>query len=254
LESLDEIRKIDLLNAWPVTAFREQVLAMKAKYGESVDVIPPFFWDTSGRATFHGPVTTAQKLMGERFFLEMADNPEFVHEFLDWIVESYILLARHFAGLVNRPITSVHIGDCSACMIGGEQFSEFDREPCAKLIRELGPGRLHSCGDSNHLLEAFHEVPGIGILNMGTNTSVAKARAIFGREVTLDVMPDPKVFCFGKPDECAAWVRQCVEENQSGPLEIQYHLDLGTPEPNALAMHHALREAGFAEHVVEPAV
>ena len=141
MESLDEVRQLDLLNAWPVTQFREQVLAMRRKYGESVDVIPPFFWDTSGRATFHGPVTTAQKLMGERFFLEMVDHPDFVREFLDWIVESYVKLARHFAELAGLPISGVHVGDCSVCMIGAEQFLEFDKEPTAKLIRELGPGR-----------------------------------------------------------------------------------------------------------------
>ena len=83
---------------------------------------------------------------------------------------------------------------------------------------------------------------------------MARARAIFGPRVVLDVMPDPKLFVFGTKEDCAGWVRQCIEENAGGPMEIQYHLDLGTPEPNALAMHHALRDAGFPEVVVEPAV
>jgi hypothetical protein len=254
IQSIDALRKIDLLNAWPVTRFHRQVLEMQRKFGEAVDVIPPFFWDRSGRATFHGPITTAQKLMGERFFLEMVDNPGFAHEFLDWIADSYIALARHFAALAGLPIRSVHIGDCSACMIGADQFVEFGRAPVAKLIAALGPGRLHSCGNSTHLLEAFREVPGIGTLNVGSGTSVAKAREVFGNGVVIDVMPDPKLLVFGTPDECAAWARQSIAENAGGSMEIQYHFDLGTPEANAKALHHTVRDAGFPEHVIEPAV
>ena len=34
-------------------------------------VIPPFFWDTSGRATIHGFLTTALKLYGEEVFVRV---------------------------------------------------------------------------------------------------------------------------------------------------------------------------------------
>lgn len=254
LESgLEKLRDIDLLKTWPITQFTEQVRAMQQKLGETADVIPPFFWDTSGRATFHGPITTAQKLMGERFFLAMVDEPDFVRGFLDWIVDSYVALARHFSALAGIPITSVHIGDCSACMIGAEQFSEFDVAPCQKLIDALGPARLHSCGNSNHLLEAFAELKNVGAINVGTNTSVARCREIFAPGVRIDVMPDPQLFCFGNEAGVRAWTEQCLAENAGGPMHIEYHLDLGTPVPNALAMHHAVRDAGFPEVIVEPA-
>ncbi len=54
---------------------------LRAEHGDSRPIISPFYWDASGRATIHGPVTAAQRLMGERFFMEMLEDAPFFERF-----------------------------------------------------------------------------------------------------------------------------------------------------------------------------
>ncbi len=42
-------------------------------------VIPPFFWDESGRATIHGIITTSLKLTGDNIMTMMMFDPDLAH-------------------------------------------------------------------------------------------------------------------------------------------------------------------------------
>ena len=234
---------INWASTHPISLFLDQVAAMRAAANGQWTVIPPFFWDTSGRATTHGLITTAQKLMGERFFLEMSDSPAFAHEFLAWIVDAYVKLIRLFAEAAGLRITGLHTGDCSVCMIGPAQFEEFVVPRLNELGERVGPLRLHSCGFSDHLLDAFAAVHRVASLNVGSNTSVAGIRQRF-RPMRIDLIPDLQLLSSGTPAEVDAWVRRSIAENAGARLEFQYHLDLGQPEANILQIQRTLEAMG----------
>lgn len=244
---LKQLRKIQWEEVYPINMFLEQIDQLKVKYGNQHPIIPPFFWDPSGRATIHGPITTAQKFMGERFFLEMIDNETFAHEFLDWIVDSYIDLCKLFTKRVGMEINSVHIGECSGCMLGGDQWEKFALPATQKLIDELGPGRMHSCGQSTHLLEAFSKLDNMCCLNTGTGTSVAHARRIYGGDMPIEVAPDAKTFCFGTSDDMKTFVDESLDENADGDFMFIYHFDQGYPEKNVCALNDRLIDLGLAK-------
>jgi uroporphyrinogen-III decarboxylase len=249
VRDLDPLWNIDWSGTHPVSLFLEQIGQMREAMGGRVPIIPPFFWDTTGRATTHGIVTTAQKLMGERIFLEMADSPRFAHEFLSWIVDAYVKLIHLFARAAGMSITGLHTGDCSVCMIGPEQFVEFVLPRLNEFSERVGPLRLHSCGLSDHLLEVFAQVRNLASLNVGSNTSVAKIRERFGR-IRIDLIPDLELLMFGKPADVDAWVRRGIEENAGGELEFQYHLDYGQPEANCLQINRTLAAMGMGSERV----
>lgn len=244
IKSLDALWKIDWANTWPISLFLEQIARARAELGSDVAVIPPFFWDTTGRATTHGIVTTAQKLMGERFFLEMVDNPAFAHEFLSWIVDAYVSLIHLFADAAGIWVSGLHTGDCSVCMIGPDQFAEYVLPHLNAFSERVGPLRLHSCGLSDHLLEVFGQVHNLASFNVGSHTSVARIRERFG-PIRIDLIPDTQLLTFGTPADVDAWVRRSVEENGNGILEFQYHLDFGQPEANCLQIHRTLEAMGM---------
>lgn len=244
LPSVDALREIDWPNTWPVSLFLEQIRATRAALGPAFNVVPPYFWDATGRATTHGLITTAQKLMGERVFVEMLEDPPFVHEFLAWIVDAYAELIRLFADAAGLAVTGLHTGDCSVCMIGPAQFDEFVVPHLNALSRQVGPVRLHSCGQSNHLMEVFARVDRLARLNVGSGTSVAKIRGRFG-PVPIDLIPDTQLLTFGTPADVDAWVRRSIAENAGGELQFQYHLDLGQPEENCLQIHRTLADLGI---------
>lgn len=241
--SVDRLRDIDWPSTWPVNLFLNQIREMRESLGPEVVVIPPFFWDTTGRATTHGIITTAQKLVGERIFLDMVDNPGFVHELFTWIVDAYVSLIHLFADAADITVTGLHTGECSGCMMGPDQFAEFAVPYLNQLARRVGPLRLHSCGNSNHLLDALSTVENIALLNLGSGTSVAAVRERFGA-IRIDIMPETHLLTAGSPKDMDSWVRQCMAENGDARLQFEYHLDLNQPVENCMQIHRTLATMG----------
>ena len=86
---------------------------------------------------------------------------------------------------------------------------------------------MHSCGASTHLLEAFAGIENLRSLDLGGETSIAKAREIFGSEMWISVAPLPRDMSAESTDPILNWARQVLDENGGGNLEYVYHLDLG---------------------------
>ncbi|MBN2375810.1 MAG: hypothetical protein JXD22_05395 [Sedimentisphaerales bacterium] len=206
-----------------VKLFDEQIRQVRSD--GKLTPIPPFFWDISGRATIHGTLTTAQKLLGEDVFIDLITEPEKVIKVLDWITESFIALVRHFAEMAELPITAVHIGECSGCMVNRQMFEEFVVPQASRIADALGPLRFHSCGPSTHLLEPMKNISHLDALDLGGYTSVAKTREIFGKAIPVDIAPLPADFSADSTEPILNWARQVIEENNNGPLRILYHLE-----------------------------
>ncbi len=117
VQHLAQLPHVNWQQTWPIRLLLDQIQMMQTKWSGRRVVVPPFFWDTSGRATIHGVLTTAQKLIGERIFTEIIDNPGFVRGLLDWITDSYSQLIALFAAAAEMKVTGMHVGDCSLCTI-----------------------------------------------------------------------------------------------------------------------------------------
>jgi hypothetical protein len=115
-------------------------------------IIPPFFWDESGRATIHGILTTSLKLAGDTIMVMMMSDPALTHAIHQWITDAYVVLIRHFAARGNMNITSLHVGECSGTMVSPDLYDDFIVPYVSQMGMRLGGIRLHSCGMSDHLV------------------------------------------------------------------------------------------------------
>jgi hypothetical protein len=223
-----------------IKKFDLQILSLQKQFPEH-QIIPPFFWDTSGRATIHGPITTALKLFSEKVFLLMGKNPKHVSLILDWITAVYSTLIHHFAEIGNITAKSIHIGECSGTMISGSHFSEYVAESVETLGDLFGKVRLHSCGLSNHLLEAFSEIKQLDIIDTGSNTSLQKIRAVFGNDFEVHYAPPIELLQknVGKKT-IVQWIETTLEENSNGPLKINFHLEAGYDVSNCITLYQTL--------------
>ena len=212
-----------LLNHELIKLFDDQIRQVISE--GKLQPIPPFFWDASGRATLHGTLTTAQKFLGENLFIDLMTEPEKVVRTMDWIAESFIVLVTHFSEIAKLPVTSVHIGECSGCMVNQQMFEKIVVPSASRIADALGPLRFHSCGGSTHLLESIKNISHIAALDLGGDTSVAKVRKIFGKDLPLDIAPMPADFSADSAEPILKWTRQVIEENAGGPLRILYHLE-----------------------------
>jgi hypothetical protein len=187
--------------------------------------IPPFFWDGSGRATLHGTLTTAQKFIGENIFIDLMTDAGKVVKVMDWITESFIVLVKHYSKLASLPVTAVHIGECSGCMVNPDMFAQYVVPHACRIADALGPLRFHSCGGSTHLLESMRQISSLADLDLGGDTSMAKVRGIFGKDMPVDIAPMPADFSTDSPEPVLEWAKKIIEENDGGMMRIIYHLE-----------------------------
>jgi hypothetical protein len=208
-----------------VKLFDEQIRRVQNDSQNQLCPIPPFFWDVSGRATIHGVMTTAQKFLGETFFMDMMTEPQQCLKIMGWIADAFIVLCRHFSDIANLPVTSVHIGECSSCMVSPELIEKFVVPVTSKIGEKLGPVRLHSCGPSTNHLQAFSKIANLNSLDLGGETSIKKARQIFGKDMLISVAPLPQDMSAEGTDPIVSWAKYIVEENDGGNLAFVYHVE-----------------------------
>ena len=207
-----------------IKLFDDQI-AQCIRTERALRAIPPFFWDGSGRVAIHGVLTSAQKLYGQTVFMDLVTEPDKCVAIMQWIAEAYIVLCRHFAETACLPITDVHVGECSACMIGPAPTERFVVPATSRIGRALGPVRLHSCGPSTHLLEAFAKIAALHSLDLGGETSIARAREIVGPAMPISIAPLPRDLAADSTEPIIDWARRILDENAGGPLEFVYHLE-----------------------------
>jgi len=182
--------------------------AQAAQEHPDLRVIPPFFWDTSGRATIHGIVTTSMKFVGQDIFVDMITRPDLVEGIHEWITEVYIALIEKFSALGGLPVSSVHVGECSGTMLDSDSYRRFVTPCISRLGRHFGAVRLHSCGNADHVIDPICEVENLQIIDTGSNTSLAKIRARMGRDFEINVFPPVEVMLASAgPEGMAEWLR-----------------------------------------------
>jgi hypothetical protein len=202
--------------------------------------VPPFFWDTSGRAAVHGALTTAQKFLGETVLMELITDPERVRQVMAWITDANIALVRHYAQMCDITVTSVHVGECSSCTLGPAEWEDFVVPTLEHIGRELAPVRLHSCGPSNHILTAASRIKGLCSLDIGGETSIAKVRQLLGKNFPVSIAPPVKLLAAGDLPALMQWTTNVLTENQEGKLAILYHLEPQYPLATLRQWHKSL--------------
>lgn len=249
LEQIAAIEKLpepgSIVESSLIKKLDSQIISIQKERPE-LKVIPPFFWDASGRATIHGFITTSLKFVGENIFIKIFEDPEFVKSFHLWITDSYSALIRHFSELGNIPVSSVHIGECSGSMLNAEQFENFVVPFASKMGENTGPIRFHSCGFSDHLLEPINKINNLQVTDTGSNTSVASMRKLFGSEKEINIAPPVEILLDGTDkNELISWLDKVLFENSEGPLKIEYHLEPGYSLTNCLTIHDELYNRGL---------
>ncbi len=217
-----------------------QIIHLKNEHPE-LEIIPPFFWDSSGRATIHGIITTSFKLIGDEAMMMIILDPDLLHIVHQWITDVYILLINHFAKLAGIPVTSVHVGECSGTMISNEQYLEFITPYVSQLGKVFGKIRLHSCGPSGHILEAIAQIENLTVIDTGSNTSIAKIREMQGNNFEINIEPPVKLMLTNaSKEDLIDWLDTVLEENQGGPLKFVFHLESGYSTENCLLIYDEL--------------
>lgn len=248
IEDLNDLPPVKEVMQLPyIKRLEEQCVLAGEKY-EDLRIIPPFFWDLSGRATIHGIVTTSMKFIGQDIFTKMMMEPELVKGIHKWIADVYIAVIKHFSDLGEIPVTSVHVGECSGAMLDEYSYGEFVTPYISQLGREFGAIRLHSCGNSDHIINPICEIENLKIIDTGSNTSLTAIRERMGTAFEINTVPPVEVMDeSSKLEEMQQWLTQTLKENNGGELKIGYHLEPDYNWDNCNHIHGELDRLGIVK-------
>lgn len=151
-----------------------------------------------------GPLNIALSLCGvEDFCLWMYDDPEKVHDIMDFCTEvliNWIKVQKKHAGqeldsgawphsiLLPKGYGGVSIADDDAVVLSPDLYREFVVPYNSRIFKAFGGGTLHFCGNAEHQLDNFEQMDGLtGINNfcMGNFKQLIKMQKKFKNKYTL---------------------------------------------------------------------
>jgi len=191
-----------------------------------------------------GPCAEAADLRGiNSLMLDFFDDPAFVRDLFDFILEMEIQFAKaqHEAG-----VDWLGMGDAAASLVGPQIYDEFVWPYEKKLVDALhamgSKVRLHICGNTSRILKGMARL-GCEVVELDSPVSMAQAREEMGPDQMLLGNIDPvSVLRGGTPESITEALAQCHRE--AGP---RYMVGAGcevprdTPAENLLALRDYAR-------------
>lgn len=111
-------------------------------------------WIKIDLADTQGPLDAAEIIWGSEIFMQMYEEPELVHAFLDLVTDTMAAFTRAHQAVDGLPFDSptnplgrVCIREDVGVMISGAMYDEFCKPRTRRLLDEFG-GSIHWCGDA----------------------------------------------------------------------------------------------------------
>lgn len=186
-----------------------------------------------------GPCAEAADLRGiNRLMLDFYDDPDFVRNLFDFILEMEVAFAR---AQVEAGVDLVGIGDAAASLVGPQIYEEFVWPYEKRMIDRLHAlgtrVRLHICGNISRILEPIGRL-GCEMVDLDYMVSVAEARRAMGpQQVLLGNLDPVRALRDGTPESVRSAVAEC--HRQAGPRYIVgagCEVPRDTPAENVRAM------------------
>ena len=187
-----------------------------------------------------GPFDLAHLIYGDQLFLDMYDDPSFVHELLDLCTKLYIDATKILKKALGEPLEScyhghaliqgihmanggIRISEDTATLLSPGHIDEFVIPYDKRALDEFGGGFIHYCGKNDHLLDAYLALEGVRAINFG-NPEMHDFMDTMRRFRTAGVC------CFGKwpvlPEESPqAYFKRIGRVTEGGRRGLILHLD-----------------------------
>ena len=124
-----------------------------------------------------GPLDVAELLWGSEIFYEMYDDPEFVHDVINLITDTYInVLDKWFELFPAKEELNVHwnllhkgkimLRNDSDMNLSPEMYAEFALPYDKRLLEYYGGGCVHFCGRGDHYIDKLCEIDALTSINL----------------------------------------------------------------------------------------
>jgi MtaA/CmuA family methyltransferase len=190
-----------------------------------------------------GPCAQAANLRGiNRLMLDFTDDPEFVQDLLDFVVEMELRFAKV---QMDAGVELMGVGDAAASLVGPAIFRNqllVAQKKLADGLKAMGlRTRSHMCGNTRRILSARAEL-GYDIVDLDSMVQLSDARAQMPSEVLLGNVPTVEVMRNGSVEDVLRALTKCRE--QAGGLYIigaGCEIPRDTPAENMFALRDFAR-------------
>jgi len=186
-----------------------------------------------------GPCAEAADLRGiNALMLDFYDDPKFVEELFQFVVEMELSFAR---AQLNAGVDLIGVGDAAASLVGPRIYQEFVWPHEKRLVEGLQAMgtrvRLHICGDIRQITEMVGEL-GCEIVDLDWMVPVGDARKKMGKDQILLGNIDPvAILLNGSCQRVKEELARCFSEAGSHYIVgAGCEVPRGTPPENVLAM------------------
>ncbi|KAA3647707.1 MAG: hypothetical protein DWQ07_01615 [Chloroflexi bacterium] len=201
------------------------------------------------------PFTHAANLCGiNEFMMWIVENPDAVHKAMRLMTDHILQVADYFVDTFGKGNVIARSAAPTESLIGPKQFEEFVKPYVTELhSKVLDKGAkyvyCHICGEQNHLLDQWAEVPfgERSVLSFGHEVPLEKAAEYFPDHIIAG-NTDPQIIAQGHPDEVREALKQTIETGKK--LKNGYifmggcSLPASTPPYKVFMMSKAREEFG----------
>ena len=158
-----------------------------------------------------GPIAEAADLRGiNEIMVDLVDDPAFVHDLFDFVLEMELNFAR---AQIDAGVDIIGIGDAAASLVGPDLYRSLIYPYEKKMVdglQEMGcPVRLHICGNTTHLLDDMGKL-GVEMVDIDSLADIDQARKRMGTDVAILGNIDPvQVLLEGTPETVYKELAEC---------------------------------------------
>jgi MtaA/CmuA family methyltransferase len=171
--------------------------------------------DTSIVGWIEGPLALAAELRGlNHVMTDFIDDPEFVHDLMDFTAEVAIVYAD---AQIRAGADTIGMSDAAASMIGPCHYARFLQPWQRRVLEAIHKAhpetilRLHMCGNTGPLIPQMATLP-VDIFELDFPVDLPAARTALGpNRVILGNVSTIADLLEGSPERVSAAVRRCHE-------------------------------------------
>lgn len=168
-----------------VRKLNPQEIEFRGTFARGMEMLTFFRERLAGRLAVYpmdtqGPFDLAHLILGDDIFLLMYDEPEAVHQLMDFCAGFLEKLIREMKRAIGEPPDSAHyqgticsdsfgirICEDTAVLLGPEQIAEFVIPYSRRLAEAFGGSFCHYCGRNDELTAQLLAEPAFKVINFG---------------------------------------------------------------------------------------
>ncbi|MCM8900198.1 hypothetical protein KVG29_03030 [Caldicoprobacter algeriensis] len=171
-EQIENLKPFDLYSNPVVVQLLEQMDIIEKKWGM-----------IHGYINYQGILNNAFRIRGSEIFLDMYDDPDFVHFFFNHIAQTILNVSKLIQERQRKSgfyINLMSLSNCVMNMISPEQYQKFVLPYDMMLSKEYERFGIHTCNwDITPYINVLRKIDKMGYIDMGMVSDMKRVKEVF---------------------------------------------------------------------------